>query len=73
MSMEHDSAGATTEELLIEAREARRDRRPGRIERVGDHIKREWQLYLMLIPTILWLLLYLGFQNALSGLVIDLL
>ncbi|MEM5585580.1 MULTISPECIES: ABC transporter permease subunit [unclassified Roseibium] len=27
--------------------------------RVGDHLRREWQLYLMLLPTIVWLLLFL--------------
>jgi putative aldouronate transport system permease protein len=59
MSMEHDVTGATTEELVIEAREAQRDRRAARIQRVGDHLKREWQLYAMLIPTILWLLIFL--------------
>jgi putative aldouronate transport system permease protein len=59
MSMEHDVSGATTEELVIEAREAQRDRRGGRIQRLGDHLKRDWQLYAMLIPTILWLLIFL--------------
>ncbi len=59
MTMDHDTTGPTTEELLIEAREALRDRKPGRLVRVGDHLKREWQLYVMLIPTILWLLIFL--------------
>ncbi len=27
--------------------------------RVGDHVKREWQLYVMLLPTIVWLLVFL--------------
>ena len=30
-----------------------------RVERVIDHFKREWQLYVMLAPTIIWLLLFL--------------
>ncbi|SFA95709.1 carbohydrate ABC transporter membrane protein 1, CUT1 family [Poseidonocella pacifica] len=51
--------GNRTEELVIEAREAQRHRRPSRIERLGDHFKREWQLYLMLLPTIIWLLVFL--------------
>ena len=58
MSTEPDSTVGQTEELVIEAREAQRRRKPGRIVRVGDHLKREWQLYVMLIPTILWLLVF---------------
>ena len=30
-----------------------------RIDRIIDHIKSDWQLYLMLLPTIVWLLLFL--------------
>lgn len=30
-----------------------------KVDRIIDHIKREWQLYLMLLPTIVWLLLFL--------------
>jgi putative aldouronate transport system permease protein len=59
MSSDPDMPGGRTEGLVIEAREAQRRRRPGRIERVGDHLKREWQLYVMLLPTILWLLIFL--------------
>jgi len=33
--------------------------KPGKLARIVDHLKREWQLYLMLIPTIVWLLLFL--------------
>ncbi|MFW2589770.1 ABC transporter permease [Sagittula sp. SSi028] len=54
-----DIEGTTTEELVIEAREAQRYRQPSRIAKVGDHLKREWQLYLMLLPTIIWLVLFL--------------
>ncbi|WP_439137858.1 ABC transporter permease [Roseicyclus sp.] len=32
---------------------------PGRLQRVGDHLRREWQLYVLLLPTIIWLLLFL--------------
>ena len=34
-------------------------RKPGRLVRLGDHLKREWQLYLMLLPTIIWLIVFL--------------
>lgn len=30
-----------------------------RLERITDHLKRDWQLYLLLAPTIIWLLLFL--------------
>ncbi|AKO97322.1 MAG: ABC transporter permease subunit [Marinovum algicola] len=53
------AAGPATEELIFDASEARRARRPSRIQRVGDHLRREWQLYVMLIPTILWLAVFL--------------
>lgn len=53
------AGGPSTEELIFDATEAQRRRRPSRIERVGDHLKREWQLYVMLIPTILWLAIFL--------------
>lgn len=53
------AAGPTTEELVFDANEARRRRKSSRIQRVGDHLKREWQLYAMLLPTILWLVIFL--------------
>ncbi|SMD10119.1 ABC transporter permease [Primorskyibacter flagellatus] len=53
------AAGSSTEELIFDASESLRHRRPSRITRVGDHLKREWQLYVMLIPTILWLAIFL--------------
>ncbi|MGP6089608.1 ABC transporter permease [Antarctobacter jejuensis] len=53
------SAGPKTEELIFDASEAQRRRQPSRIQRVGDHLKREWQLYAMLIPTIIWLIVFL--------------
>ncbi|WP_193142292.1 MULTISPECIES: ABC transporter permease [unclassified Meridianimarinicoccus] len=59
MSSDPNFTGPRTEGLVTEAKEALRRRKPGRIERVGDHLKREWQLYLLLIPTILWLLVFL--------------
>lgn len=30
-----------------------------RMDRIVDHLKRDWQLYLMLLPTIIWLLVFL--------------
>ncbi|WP_424933475.1 ABC transporter permease [Amaricoccus macauensis] len=54
-----DIEGTTTEELVIEAREAQRSRRRKRIEIIGDHLRREWQLYVLLLPTIIWLLVFL--------------
>ncbi|MBU2957958.1 ABC transporter permease subunit [Paracoccus sp. 1_MG-2023] len=59
MSIDPEVGGARTEELVIEAREAQRRRRPGRVQRIGDHLKREWQLYLLLLPTIVWLIVFL--------------
>ncbi|QHQ35413.1 ABC transporter permease [Algicella marina] len=53
------ASGPSTEELIFDATEARRRRKPNTMQRVGDHLKREWQLYLMLIPTILWLAIFL--------------
>ena len=53
------AAGALTEQMVFDAKEARRRRKASRLERVGDHLKREWQLYVMLIPTILWLAVFL--------------
>lgn len=51
--------GNRTEELVIRAREAQRRRGHGRVQRIGDHLRREWQIYLMLLPTIVWLIVFL--------------
>lgn len=48
-----------TEETVILAKEALHTTRPSRITRVGEHFRKEWQIYAMLIPTIVWLLLFL--------------
>ena len=50
---------SATEELVVEAREAQRVRTPSRIERIADHLRRDWQIYVMLLPTVVWLLLFL--------------
>lgn len=59
MTVDPQIQGTKTETLVIEAREAQRHRREGKVQRIGDHVRREWQLYLMLIPTILWLIIFL--------------
>ena len=59
MSRETDPSVGATEELVVEAGEALRKRRRGRLVRLNDHLRREWQLYLMLIPTIVWLVIFL--------------
>ena len=33
--------------------------KPSRIERFAHHLRREWQLYVMLLPTVIWLLVFL--------------
>ncbi|RGP35539.1 ABC transporter permease [Pseudotabrizicola alkalilacus] len=59
MSSDPNVTGPRTETLVADASEALRRRKGSRVQRVGDHLKREWQLYVMLIPTILWLLIFL--------------
>jgi len=59
MTAPESNTGGSTEELVIEAKEALRIRKRGRIERISTHMRREWQLYLMLLPTIVWLLVFL--------------
>jgi putative aldouronate transport system permease protein len=49
----------TTEEQATQAGQAAHHARRTRMMRVADHFKREWQLYLMLLPTIIWLLVFL--------------
>lgn len=56
---EHTTAVPPYEESVIEAREARRTRGDGTLARLWDHMKREWQLYAMLLPTIIWFLVFL--------------
>ena len=54
-----DKGAPATEELAVLASEATRSRHRVRIERIGDHLRREWQLYVLLLPTIIWLLVFL--------------
>ncbi len=51
--------GPATKELVIEAGESRRDRWSKRAVRVGDHLRRDWQIYVLLAPTIIWFIVFL--------------
>jgi putative aldouronate transport system permease protein len=54
------AGGQPIEETLIEAREAQRVRAPeSKWTRLYDHFKREWQIYAMLLPTIIWFIVFL--------------
>ena len=60
MSVPHDPiTTATPEEHVIEAKEALRDRVSKKAVWVGDHFRREWQIYVLLAPTIIWFLVFL--------------
>ncbi len=59
-----DVGGAPIEQAVVEASEALRDRKQTRTPdkewvRLYDHFKREWQIYAMLLPTIIWFLVFL--------------
>lgn len=59
-----DVGGTPTEDTIIEAQEALRDPKPTRTPdnkwvRLWDHFRREWQIYVMLLPTIIWFLVFL--------------
>lgn len=59
MTVKPPNSAPKTEELTILAQEALHDTRPSRTARILDHLKRDWQIYAMLLPTIIWLLLFL--------------
>ncbi|MXU65115.1 ABC transporter permease [Oceanomicrobium pacificus] len=59
MSIFNPKMGGPVEERIALAEEALHDTERGRITKVGDHLKREWQLYLMLLPLLIWLLVFL--------------
>jgi putative aldouronate transport system permease protein len=46
------------DELVIDTVKVR-IRTPSRLEQIVDHLKADWQLYVMLLPTIIWLLVFL--------------
>lgn len=59
-----DVGGIPIEEIVVEGGEALRDRRKKRAPektwvRVWDHFRREWQIYAMLLPTIIWFIVFL--------------
>ena len=59
MAKEH-TAAAPPEKPVIEADKAKRTRvETGRLRWYIDHFKRDWQIYLMLAPAIIWFLLFL--------------
>ncbi|WP_380055534.1 ABC transporter permease [Falsihalocynthiibacter sp. SS001] len=60
MTDENTTAGGMPiEDTLIEAREAQRPVTDGKFIRLADHLKREWQIYAMLLPTIIWFIVFL--------------
>ena len=59
-----DVGGIPVEEVVVEASEALRDRTQrqktdGTWIRAWDHFRREWQIYAMLLPTIIWFIVFL--------------
>lgn len=59
MTIGDDRIGQPTEKLVIQAREAQRWHFGTRAARIGEHLQREWQIYLMLLPTLIWLVVFL--------------
>jgi len=59
MSQDTQQGSSTTLENPASVKPTARYAKPGKLDRIVHHLKREWQLYLMLIPTIIWLLLFL--------------
>lgn len=59
MSVETGTSLGTAGHAPGEAALTEHRRKPGRLARIADHVRREWQLYLMLLPTIIWLLIFL--------------
>jgi len=49
MTVEHTDTRAETPSFA----------QPTKVQRIVDHLKREWQIYAMLIPLVVWLLLFL--------------
>lgn len=56
---EHESAGPGTTELVIEAQESQRDHWRKRAGWYVRHFRREWQIYVLLAPTIIWFIVFL--------------
>ncbi len=59
MVEEHSTATQSIQDNVLQAREAAPLHSDGKMVRLLDHFKREWQLYVMLAPTIIWFLVFL--------------
>ncbi len=59
MSGPVEKSGTSSPEVVVAAQGGVRAPERSKFQRVGEHLRREWQLYVMLIPTILWLLVFL--------------
>ena len=59
MVAENPHGGRVAERRLTRAEAEQRFYKPSRLIRIVDHLKREWQIYVLLAPTIIWLILFL--------------
>ena len=60
MASEQVSVGAVPpEDAAAKAKEAKRLGKDGTVVRLIDHFKREWQIYVMLLPTLIWFSVFL--------------
>ena len=59
MVAENHPRGRVAERRITRAEAAQRFYKPSRLVRIVDHLKREWQIYVLLAPTIIWLILFL--------------
>ncbi len=55
----NQTTGLAPQEQAALAQQAVRRPKPTRRQRIGRHLRREWQIYAMLLPTVIWLLLFL--------------
>ncbi len=49
-----NAAEVPSEQVMRRAKETERLAKDGSFVRLVDHFKREWQIYVMLLPTIIW-------------------
>ena len=59
MSDDPSTTGTAHQKVVFVSRDARRDRDDSRLTWLIDHFKREWQIYVMLAPAIIWFVLFL--------------
>ncbi|WP_342075773.1 ABC transporter permease subunit [Yoonia sp. SS1-5] len=52
-------SGVSPEEAIIQAKEAKRLAKDGSFVRLIDHFNREWQIYVMLMPAVIWFIVFL--------------